>query len=83
VYLQKLVAQTRQSRIGLGLSTRAAQGWLHVARAIAFLDGRDHVLIEDIQKTAVPVMSHRILPHANYEKAKVVANEIIQETPVL
>ncbi len=46
--------------IALGPSPRAAQGWLAAARARAMLRGGVCVDDEDLEATAVPVLSHRI-----------------------
>ena len=65
--LQALIAATRApagSRADLGfahgLSPRAGLAWLRAARAHALMDGRDHVLPDDLQAVAVPVLAHRL-----------------------
>ena len=45
-----------------GLSPRAAIALLQAGRAWAALEGRDHVLPEDIQAVLVPVCAHRLRP---------------------
>lgn len=65
-YLQDIVAYTREGhQSSVGLSPRAAIGFLNAARAWAFLQGRDMVLPEDIQAVGVAVMSHRLNPGAD------------------
>ncbi len=60
-YVQALVAHTRQSPdYQAGLSPRAALALLHAARAWALLEGRDHVLPEDIQAVLPAVAPHRL-----------------------
>ncbi|MGR6806230.1 AAA family ATPase [Sphaerotilus natans] len=62
-YLQALIAATRDGRWFVqGLSPRAALGLLRAARARALLAGRDHVIPEDLQALAVPVLAHRLQP---------------------
>ncbi|MFM2346196.1 MAG: hypothetical protein RL654_949 [Pseudomonadota bacterium] len=62
-YLQALIAATRDGRWFVqGLSPRAALGLLRGARARALLAGRDHVIPEDLQALAVPVLAHRLQP---------------------
>ncbi|KDB52397.1 MoxR like protein [Sphaerotilus natans subsp. natans DSM 6575] len=62
-YLQTLIAATRDGRWFVqGLSPRAALGLLRAARARALLAGRDHVIPEDLQALAVPVLAHRLQP---------------------
>ena len=62
-YVQALVARTRRTDLyRMGLSPRAALGILDAARAWALLDGRDHVLPEDVQAILPAVAGHRIHP---------------------
>ncbi|NZD45659.1 AAA family ATPase [Sphaerotilus sulfidivorans] len=62
-YLQALIAATRDGRWFVqGLSPRAALGLLRAARARALLARRDHVIPEDLQALAVPVLAHRLQP---------------------
>ncbi|MGY0193576.1 AAA family ATPase [Leptothrix sp. BB-4] len=64
-YLQALIAATRSGAWFVnGLSPRAGLAWLRAARARALLDGRDHVLPDDLQAIAVPVLAHRLQPRA-------------------
>ena len=62
-YLQALIAASRSGAWFVhGLSPRAGLAWLRAARARALLDGRDHVLPDDLQAIAVPVLAHRLQP---------------------
>jgi MoxR-like ATPase len=60
-YLQALLAATRNSpELASGLSPRAGLGLLAAARAWALIDGRDHVLPEDVQTLFPHVAAHRL-----------------------
>jgi MoxR-like ATPase len=62
-YVQALAAASRQNGMfAEGLSPRAAIALLRAARAWAALEGRDHVLPEDVQAVLVPVCAHRLRP---------------------
>ncbi|MYM26367.1 AAA domain-containing protein [Duganella sp. FT135W] len=62
-YVQALAAASRQNvMFAEGLSPRAAIALLQAARAWAALEGRDHVLPEDVQAVLVPVCAHRLRP---------------------
>ena len=62
-YIVDLVTATRQdSGLRLGASPRAAIQLLRAAKALAAMDGRDHVLPDDVQQLTVPVLAHRLLP---------------------
>ncbi len=72
-YVQRILTQSRNLRSDFeGLSPRSGLALLAVARAWAFLAGRDFVLPEDIQATGPWVINHRMkFPTASaYEKSK-------------
>jgi MoxR-like ATPase len=61
-YVVDLVRRTRaHPDLRLGGSPRAALHLLRAARSRAALEGRDHVLPDDVQALAVPVVAHRLL----------------------
>lgn len=74
-YIVELVSATRKAKeykleqeaqyILFGASPRATINLNLGAKAIAYMDGRDYVLPEDIKEVAPDVMNHRIL--LNYE----------------
>ena len=60
-YIQALLASTRQdAELAGGLSPRAGLALLSAARAWALIDGRDHVLPEDVQAVFPHVAGHRL-----------------------
>ncbi len=60
-YVQALLASTRGSaELSGGLSPRAGLGLIAAARAWALIDGRDHVLPEDVQTVFPHVAGHRL-----------------------
>jgi MoxR-like ATPase len=62
-YLQALALESRSGKLfAEGLSPRAALALLQAGRAWAALEGRDHVIPEDIQTLLVPVCAHRLRP---------------------
>lgn len=62
-YVVDLVSATRQDPgLRLGASPRASIQLLRAARGLAVVSGRDHVLPDDVQTLAVPVLAHRMLP---------------------
>lgn len=74
-YIVELVTATRRAKdykleneaqyILFGASPRATINLNLAAKAMAYMDGRDYVLPEDIKDVALDVMNHRIL--LNYE----------------
>ena len=61
-YVQRLIAQTRQDNLcHLGLSPRGAIALVKSAKSWALIQGRDHVLPEDVQAVFVAAVGHRII----------------------
>ena len=62
-YVQALAQASRQNGMfAEGMSPRAAIALLQAARAWAALEGRDHVIPEDVQAVLVAVTAHRLRP---------------------
>jgi len=86
-YVVSLVEATRRSSdLRLGASPRAGLQLLRAARAAAALAGRDHVLPDDVQAMAVPVLAHRLLltPDAALARrdAQRVVTDLLTSVPV-
>lgn len=62
-YVQALAqASRRGGMFAEGLSPRGAIALLHASRAWAAMEGRNHVIPEDVQAVLVPVAAHRLRP---------------------
>jgi MoxR-like ATPase len=60
-YAMTLVQATRHdARVALGASTRAALTLVRLAQALAVLQGRGHVLPDDLKLAAGPCLAHRL-----------------------
>jgi len=60
-YVQRLIAYTRnQPGFAYGLSPRGALALLRSAKAWALLNGRGHVVPEDVQLVLPSVVEHRL-----------------------
>jgi len=84
-YIYSIVAATRSHRlIHTGISTRGAINLAQAAKANAFLDGRDHVLPEDIKEMTAPVGAHRIILRAGHDTVdkESLLNDLLQSIPV-
>jgi MoxR-like ATPase len=79
-YIVALLERTRQDpRTELGASPRAGLMLLRAAMAHAALEGRDHVLPDDVQELAPSVLAHRLLlaPSAiETDRADIVADAL-------
>lgn len=85
-YIVDLVTATRQSdNILLGASPRAALDLAKAARARAYLEGRDHVLPDDVKTLTVPVLGHRLMLDASARltgrSASVILQTLLETVP--
>ncbi|MCO5967229.1 AAA family ATPase [Actinoallomurus soli] len=79
-YAIALVTATRNHpELRLGASPRATLQLVRAARAYAALDDRDYVLPDDLQRLAVPVLAHRLLPTAEAQVQRRSAEQIVAE----
>ena len=86
-YIVDLAHATRSSpALRLGASPRATLHLLRASRAHAALSGRDHVLPDDVQQMALPVLSHRLMPTGETQMARRtpadVLSDLLQRVPV-
>lgn len=87
-YIIELVTATRKPRdygldraaqyVQFGASPRASINMNLAAKAIAYMEGRDFVLPEDIKEIARDVMNHRILMNYEAEADNVKTTDIIR-----
>ena len=62
-----------------GASPRATLSMTAMAKAVAFLNGRDYVVPEDVQAVFAQVIEHRLLLAPEAEAKGVSANKLLQE----
>ena len=61
-YILSLAQETRTGGdYQLGVSTRGVQNLLRASQAMALCEGRGFVIPDDVQRLAVPVLSHRVV----------------------
>ena len=94
-YVARLVRATRpkepkaptfiQELVDWGAGPRAGQFLIHGGKALAAMDGRFSVSIEDVQKIAIPVLRHRISTNFQAQAEGMSPEDVIQrlirETP--
>ncbi|WP_301483613.1 MoxR family ATPase [Intrasporangium sp.] len=86
-YIVDLVDRSRSSTaLRLGASPRAGLHLLRASRAHAALEGRDHVIPDDVQALAVAVLAHRLMPSSETQLARRTTSEVVsdllRQTPV-
>ena len=94
-YVSKLVRATRpadasapkfvRELVDWGAGPRAGQFLIHGGKALAAMDGRFSVAIEDVQKVAVPVLRHRISTNfqaqAEGMNSETIVDRLLQQIP--
>jgi MoxR-like ATPase len=86
-YIIRLAVRTREHPdLSLGISPRATLALLRTSQALAAVQGRDHVLPEDIKRLVPIVLSHRVMLHPEAElrgrTPRAVLEEVLRETPL-
>ena len=77
-YLQALAQSSRSGKLfAEGLSPRATLALLQAARAWAALEGRDHVIPEDVQALLVPVCAHRLRPLRSAQGVAMASRDLV------
>lgn len=81
-YIVNLVRATRESEdITLGVSPRGAVALQRATQALAFLEGRDFAIPDDIKFLAPHVLSHRLIP-AGSRRAKTIVEQLLRQVPI-
>ncbi|MCE4614583.1 MAG: MoxR family ATPase [Desulfurococcales archaeon] len=86
-YIVDIIEETKKHpSVKLGGSPRAAISLLQVSRSLAFLNGREYIIPDDIKKAAKPVLVHRVIlkPEAEIEgqTSSQVIDEVLKKVPV-
>ncbi len=89
-YILSIVQATRQSEFfSLGASPRAALALHRAAQAMAYYEGRDYCIPDDIKALVLPVLAHRVIvsakyssPHKRSEEAEAILAEILRSIEI-
>jgi MoxR-like ATPase len=85
-YMLSIAETTRRSgEFLLGVSTRGAQSLYRAVQALALAEGRDYAVPDDVQRLAVPVLSHRVALKrggVDLESTRRAIERVIAATPV-
>ena len=82
-YIQRILAYSREiPGVLYGLSPRAGLGLLRASRAWALMQGRDHVLPEDLQAILPSVVEHRLVD-SHHNRQELLSQRILREVPVI
>ena len=79
-YIMRLVQATREhEQLNCGLSPRASLALLNAAKSWAYLEGRNHVIPDDVQSVFPHVANHRL----SLDTAQPIVQGIINNVPVV
>lgn len=79
-YVAQLVEATRkEERLRIGVSPRGTLSILAMAKAAAFMEGRDFLIPEDVERVFVDTTAHRVLLSEKAKMAHKQESEILRE----
>ncbi len=89
-YVLTIIQATRRSEFfTLGASPRAALALHRAAQAMAYYEGRDYCIPDDIKALVLPVLAHRVIvsskyssPHKRSEEAEAILAEILRSVEI-
>lgn len=89
-YIMAIVEASRRSEfLQVGISPRGSLALYRAAQAIAYYEGRDYGIPDDIKRLALPVLSHRVIVSSKYsspnkrnEEAEIILTEILRSVDV-
>ncbi len=81
-YILNLVRASREDEeVRLGVSPRGTVTLQRATQALAFLEGRDYAIPDDVKFLAPYVLSHRLIP-AGGRQEKVIVDRLLRAVPV-
>ncbi|MGQ4648949.1 AAA family ATPase [Lyngbya aestuarii] len=81
-YILNLVRASRDSQeVALGVSPRGTLALQRTAQALAFLEGRDYAIPDDVKFLAPHVLSHRLIP-AGGRRSQTIIQQLLQSVPI-
>ena len=89
-YIMDIVDATRRSEfLHVGVSPRGSLSLRRAAQALAYYEGRNHCIPDDIKQLAMPVLVHRVILNSKYvspskqgEEAEEILSDILTNIPV-
>jgi MoxR-like ATPase len=89
-YIMAIVEATRRSEFLLiGVSPRGSMALCRAAQAMAYFEGRNYCIPDDIKRLVLPVLAHRVVVSSKYsspckrsEEAEAILAEILQSVEI-
>lgn len=81
-YIINLVRSSRESEeVSLGVSPRGTVALQKTAQALAFLEGRDYALPDDVKYLAPHVLAHRLIPMGG-RRSKAIVEQLLRSVSI-
>jgi MoxR-like ATPase len=81
-YILDLVRATREDdEVTLGVSPRGAVSLHKATQALAFIDGRDYAIPDDVKFLAPHVLSHRLIPACG-KRSHTIVDRLLRSLPI-
>lgn len=81
-YILNLVRTSRASEdVSLGVSPRGTVALQRTAQALAFLEGRDYVIPDDVKYLAPHVLAHRLIPMGG-RRSKAIVEQLLRSVSI-
>ncbi len=81
-YLLTLVRATREREdVRLGVSPRGSVSLYRTTQALAFLEGRDYAIPDDVKRLAPHVLAHRLIPDAG-RLGRQIVDDLLASVPI-
>ncbi|MBW4544860.1 MAG: MoxR family ATPase [Symplocastrum torsivum CPER-KK1] len=81
-YILNIVRASREAEeVSLGVSPRGTVALQRTAQALAFLDGREYAIPDDVKYLAPHVLAHRLIP-AGGRRAKPIVEQLLRSVPI-
>ena len=81
-YMLDLVRATRQDEeVILGVSPRGAVALYRAVQAMAFLEGREFAIPDDVKRLAPYVLAHRLIPTGG-QRSKTIVDRLLRSIPI-
>ena len=79
-YILAIANQTRNSpHLEVGVSPRGSLGIFRAAQSLAYVEGRDYVIPDDVKRLAAPVLAHRVISKGfAHENGAAYAEDVIE-----
>lgn len=80
-WLVQILQKSRQSQDHAGLSPRAGQAVLNMAKSLAWLEGLDHIRPHHLEKAWIPATAHRLFHEGSRSSALAYLQSLRQANP--